>query len=65
MLNAVPLSGSVTRTTPPTTVSAVVTSFAPNLTATPFPASSTSPQASHSGAISCALSCTARNVADP
>ena len=59
------LSGSVTRTTPVTTVSAIVTSFEANLTGTLLAASSVSPQASHSGAMSWEPNCTTRNVADP
>ncbi len=62
MLNGCPVSGSVARITPATTVRAPEISLMPNLAASP-PASSTSPQASHNGANSWVGSWTARNVA--
>src|ERR1700744_2494817 len=54
-------SGSVVSTTPSTTTSAAVTSRAANRTAVLAATSSPRPQASISGATSCAVSWTTRN----
>ncbi len=50
LLNGAAVSGSVARMTVATTVSALATSRAPNLAVSFATATSTSPQASHSGA---------------
>src|SRR5689334_4870741 len=65
LLNGCVVSGSVAKMTEATTDSATETSRMPNLAASLPTASSTRPQASHSGASRSASSWTARNVAGP